>query len=223
MKKKDFFKPNDMEDLNKSFTINADTELPLLDDRTTMTGIYLKLDINKSGFDLSYSIQILAWSNDEQKNVPLEQSVWSDESFFEGRFLPNLQDYYSKIIQRLITFLDEEIRYYGHLKELIYKLENPILSFHNKLLNSFSQGTLEALYKNNFPNDPILNVDLLDRSLKMKERRLRHILLPNYSNGFYMDGIEVSVDMNDSDYATIEDLENGGEMTVDEFLKQYGL
>ena len=49
----------------------------------------------------------------------------------------------------------------AQLKEIIHKLENPMCSFHYKLLNTFSREFLEKFLLEEFDIYPILNVPLL--------------------------------------------------------------
>ena len=62
---------------------------------------------------------------------------------------------------------------------------------------------------------PILNVVLLKN--KIDRQNISQIFLPNYSGGFYINGIEISVDLDDSDFAIIED--DSGVITTERFFE----
>ena len=80
-------------------------------------------------------------------------------------------------------------------------MEHPIFSFHYKLLNSFSKQSLEDICLKYFDNYPVLNVSLL--KTKVQKDEIYYLFLPNYINGFFINGIEVSVDLDETDYAII--------------------
>jgi hypothetical protein len=110
----------------------------------------------------------------------------------------------------------QQLKYYWQLKELIHKLENPTFIFHYKLLNLFSKDLLEKLFLKHFDNYPILNIPLLKNSIL--DQKISYIFLPKYISGFYMNNIEVNVDLDDSDIAVIED--DSGTITKEEFLER---
>ena len=109
----------------------------------------------------------------------------------------------------------KELKYYWHLKELIHKMEHPIFSFHYKLLNCFSKQSLENICLKYFDNYPVLNISLI--KTKAQKDEICYLFLPHYINGFYINGIEVSVDLDETDYAIIEDEEN--KISVQDCLK----
>lgn len=98
-------------------------------------------------------------------------------------------------------------------------MEHPIFSFHYKLLNSFSKQSLEDICLKYFDNYPVLNVSLL--KTKVQKNAIYYLFLPNYINGFFINGIEVSVDLDETDYAIIEDDSN--EISAQDCLKLLGV
>ena len=109
----------------------------------------------------------------------------------------------------------KQIEYYWHLKEIMHKLENPIFSFHYKLLNTFLREFLEKFFLEEFHNYPNLNIPLLKNRIDRYD--IPQLFLPHYVEGFYLYGIEVSVDLDESDFAIIED--DKGEITKEKFFE----
>ena len=83
------------------------------------------------------------------------------------------------------------------------------------MLNTFSREFLEKFLLEDFDIYPILNVALLKN--KIDRQNISQIFLPNYTGGFYIDGIEISVDLDDSESAIIED--DSGVITTDKFFE----
>ncbi len=97
-------------------------------------------------------------------------------------------------------------------------MEHPIFNFHYKLLNTFSKKSLEDICLKHFNNYPILNVAILKEKVY---DRIHYLFLPNYVNGFYIFGIEASVDLDETDYAIIEN--DSKEISMQECLKLLGV
>ena len=131
-----------------------------------------------------------------------------------GKYISKIENHYKRIIGNFL-FVFKQIKYYWHLKEIIHKLENPMCSFHYKLLNTFSREFLEKFLLEDFDIYPILNVPLLKN--RIDRGSFHRIFLPHYTSGFYMNGIEISVDLDDSDSAIIED--DSGVITTDKFFE----
>ena len=220
-KQSGFFSKNTQDDFVKSYLINADTHMPTSEGRTTMTGVYLKFGIEKRDIDLYYNIDIFSWSNEEQEYVPLRNSIWNEKDFCADDFIAQIEDYYSKIIHRFMIYLDKEINTSSKLKELIYRIENPTYIFHYKLLNLFSQTCLEQFQKYNLSNNAVLYIDRIIRTMEDKNKRISHPFLPQYIAGYYIDGIEISTDLDDSDEPLIEDMINGGTLSVQDFKVRF--
>ena len=216
---KNFFKSNEKFN-NKSFLINANDNILLdkNDDRKTSSGIYFKLYISKVSNDLRIRLSLYSWCNETQTYVPLNKSIWSEEGFGAGKYLSKIENHYKKIVENFLSIF-RLIKYYWHLKEIIHKLENPIFSFHYKLLNTFEKEFLEKFFLEHFENYPILNIPLLKN--KIDRYDTPQILLPHYIEGLYINGIEISVDLDDSDFAIIED--DSGVITTDKFLEIIGV
>lgn len=211
---KNFFKSNEKFN-NKSFLIDANDEILLdkNDDRKTNSGVYFKLYISKVSNDLKIRLLLYSWCNDTQTYVPLKKSIWSEEGFGAGKYIFKIENHYKKIIENFLSIF-RLIKYYWHLKEIIHKLENPIFSFHYKLLNTFSREFLEKFFLEQFNNYPNLNIPLLKNKLDRYD--IPQLFLAHYVEGFYVYGIEVSVDLDESDFAIIED--DSGEITKEKFF-----
>jgi hypothetical protein len=216
---KNFFKENEKFS-NKSFLINANDDILLdkNDESKTSSGIYFKLYISKVSNDLRIRLSLYSWCNETQTYVALNKSIWSEEGFGAGKYLSKIENHYKKIVENFLSIF-RLIKYYWHLKEIIHKLENPIFSFHYKLLNTFEKEFLEKFFLEHFDNYPILNIPLLKN--KIDRYDTPQILLPHYIEGLYINGIEISVDLDDSDFAIIEN--DSGVITTDKFLEIIGV
>lgn len=204
---------------NKSFFINANDELVLENDNKKVNlGIFFKLILSKKSNDLKVEISLYSWSNIKQSLVPIDKSIWKDFEFGAGKHIPKIEKHYKSIIDNFLNIF-KELKYYWHLKELIHKMEHPIFSFHYKLLNSFSKQSLENICLKYFDNYPVLNISLL--KTKVQKNAIYYLFLPNYINGFFINGIEVSVDLDETDYAIIEDDSN--EISAQDCLKLLGV
>lgn len=219
--KKQFFK-KDEKFKNKSFLINANDNIFLNEDdnKSIYTGIYFKLYLEKIEQNLKIKILLYAWCNNKQKYVPLKVSIWREKEFGDSKYIPKIEFYYEKIIENFLNIF-EQLKYHWQLKEIIYRLENPTFVFHYKLINTFSQDILERIMLRNFKNYPKLNINLLKNTINSFE--INYIILPTYVNGFFMGKpdkyeIEISIDLDKSDFAIIEDF-NKGIITKDEFLE----
>ncbi|PRM97588.1 hypothetical protein [Aliarcobacter cryaerophilus] len=203
---------------NKSFFINANDELVLENDNKKVDlGIFFKLILSKKSNDLKIEISLYSWSNIKQSLVPIDKSIWKDFEFGAGKHIPKIEKHYKSIIDNFLNIF-KELKYYWHLKELIHKMEHPIFNFHYKLLNTFSKKSLEDICLKHFNNYPILNVAILKTKVY---DRIHYLFLPNYVNGFYIFGIEASVDLDETDYAIIEN--DSKEILMQECLKLLGV
>ena len=99
---------------------------------------------------------------------------------------------------------------------MIYKMEHHTFIFHYKLLNLFTQKELENIFLKNFKNYPILNIPMY-KTIPTKSN-FRYSFLPHVINGFYIYGLEVSVDINSDDSPVIED--DNGKITKEQFFKE---
>jgi hypothetical protein len=216
---KKFFKSNEKFN-NKSFLINVNDDILLdkNDDRKTSSGIYFKLYISKVSNDLKIRLSLYSWCNETQTYVPLNKSIWSEEGFGGGKYISKIENHYKKIVDNFLSIF-KLIKYHWHLKEIIHKLENPIFSFHYKMLNSFGKEFLEKFFLEHFNNYPILNIALLKN--KIDSYDTPQLFLPHYIEGLYINGIEISVDLDDSDFAVIED--DSSVITSENFLEIIGV
>ena len=218
IKTKNFFK--EKEDFKeKSFLIDAHDEISLEkgNKNSTYSGVYFKIFLSKKSTDLHIKLSLFAL--DETSNyVSIKKSIWSQDSFGKGKYIPKIKLHYKKVIKKFLQFF-KRLKYLGQLKELIYQMENPKFIFHYKLINTFSQEILEKIFLSHFENHPILNISMLKKY--NYSNSLQYIFLPKYISGFYMDDILVRVNSKD-DFAEIEDIYNGV-ITKKEFLNKLNL
>lgn len=212
---KNLFKNNEKFN-NKSFLINANDEILLdkNDESKIGSGVYFKLYLSKVSNDLKIKLLLYSWCNRTQTYVALNKSIWNEKGFGNGKYISKIENHYKKIVENFLDIF-KQMTYYWKLKEIIHKLENPIFNFHYKLLNTFSREFLEKFLLEKFDIYPILNVVLLKN--RIHKQNIPQIFLPNYTEGFYLNGIEISVDLDDSDFAIIED--DGREITRERFFE----
>ncbi len=218
IKIKNFFKENENFD-KKTFLLNVCDEILLekSNKSSTYSGVYFKIFISKKSTNLHVKLALFAL--DETSNyVPIKKSIWSQNSFGKGKYIPKIKLHYKKVIKNLLQ-LFRELKYFGQLKELIYQIENPKFIFHYKLVNTFSQEILEKIFLTHFENYPIVNIPMLRNH--NYSNSFQYIFLPKYIRDFYMDDILVRVSSED-DFAKIEDVYNGV-ITKEEFLFRLNL
>lgn len=211
---RNFFKENENFD-KKTFLLNVCDEILLekSNKSSTYSGVYFKIFILKKSTNLHVKLALFAL--EETSNyVPIKKSIWSQDSFGKGKYIPKIKLYYKTVIKNLLQ-LFRELKYFEQLKELIYQIENPKFIFHYKLVNTFSQEILEKIFLTHFENYPIVNIPML------RNHNYSNIFLPKYISGFYMDDILVRV-TSDNDFAEIEDIYNGV-ITKEEFLHKFNL
>lgn len=189
--KKNFFKDSSYNTISKKFNIEADD-------------LIFKTIFKQEQNDLIISIELLDWSNKEQNYVPIESSD-NKINFKESNDF-NLKEFllkYSYIAKKLLDYFSS-LKYYWQFKELFYHFENPMIRFHYKLLNSFTADELKKIISNFDFSKPILNICLLESN---KTINYHQLFLPHYFYGCYFcrEEIEISVDLEESDYVTIED------------------
>jgi len=216
--KRNFFPKENTLIYNKKYLINVNVVIALDDGITTYTGIYFHFCIKRIKHNLAFSIELYSWSNHEQKYTSIENSIWGEEGFGAGKHIPTIVNYYSNIIKNFYLYLDENICKVSELKELIDKLENPLYSFHYKLLNLLPRQKFENFCKKHFKNYPILNLSLFEENPSKYSDVL--IFIPNYFQGFYINGIEVSVDLDENDFPLIED-DDIGKISNEEFFRRF--
>lgn len=217
--KNNFFESN-IKNFKKIFLINANSNIQLNKNNlnTIKSEIYFYFSIKKNRKNLIVEVNLYAWNNNCQGYVPIEYSNWNEKEFGNGEYIPLIEEYYEEIVKNFLNIF-KQLRYYWQLKELIYRLENPTFIFHHKLLKLFSQIKLEKIMLKHFEHNSILNVPLLRNYVD--KFNTPHIFLPNYINNFSIDGIRISIDLDDNDFAIIEDTVNSNTIiSKKEFLKR---
>lgn len=200
--KTDFYKDSKLKDFSKTFLCNGSDDIILEESAICDSVIFFKIKFEKLQNDLVVTITLFSWANDKSTYVPLHLSIWASESFGDGKNIPLIEKHYLPVINNLFEAL-EYLKYHWELKELFYKMKHPSFNFHYKLLNLFTQKELETICLENYRYYPRLNIHLL--KLTPNKYTLRDIFLPHNVDGFYLYGMEISVDLDDSDYPTIED------------------
>jgi len=203
----------------KIFLIDAEHEIDV-DSKPWRIPAYIQLKIVKQATSTHYMLSLFAWSNEKSKNVAIE------DSFLQNSRSENLMEVisleYEPILDSFVKVL-ESIKRTDQLKEFIYRMENIVYVFHYKLLNMFTQKELEDVL-NTWGIHPKINTALLkvQKEISWKD----NLFLSNYFyGGFYADGIEISTDLSEDDYPTIdyynEDLKDNS-LTKQEILKILG-
>lgn len=213
-----FFKQNLMDDFSKSYLIEAEDLILLKDENTTHVEICFATTFEKRGLDLHLSIELYAWSNNHQAYVVLNASNWS--KFDDGKHLQKIYEHYKPLALKLLVYF-ERFKSFWHFRELFYRFEHPTFIFHSKLLHTFTQSELEAICSQFNFSRPRLNLYLLKHK-KTLDKLETDLFLPHTINGFYFcqeEGIEISVDLNDEEGATIEQ-GTKGIISKEEFMQQ---
>ncbi len=215
---KNFFKDN-KDFKNRVFLIDANDEIFLdkNDKKSINTGVYFKIFISKKSNDLKIRLSFFAL-HEKLNHVPIQKSIWNQDSFGKGKYIPKIKLHYKKIIKRILQIF-KKLKYFWQLKELIYQMDNPKFIFHYKLVNTFSQEILEKIFLTHFENYPIVNIPMLRNHNYSSS--FQYIFLPKYISSFYMDDILVRVSSED-DFAKIEDVYNGV-IIKEEFLFRLNL
>lgn len=215
--KYNFFKNVKLERFKKEYLLNAYDSITL-DNENRISHVYFKLVIQKYKDDLILMIQLQSWSNEAQNYVPLKDSIWSEKGFGDGKYLSPIEEHYKPIIKNFLHGLDDYLKKYWHLKEFIYIIENPLVHYHYKLLNTFTKKELD-LINGLFENIPEINICAFHQ--EETAHKFPYILNVKYCNGFYIDYIEISIDLDETDYATIEYIEHGFQkISKEEALKK---
>ena len=215
---KNFFKDN-KDFKNRVFLIDANDEIFLekKDKKSILIGVYFEIFISKKSNDLKIGLSFFAL-HEKLNHVPIEKSIWSQDSFGRGKYIPKIKLHYKIIINNFLQIF-KKLKYFWQLKELIYQMENPKFIFHYKLNNTFAEEILEKIFLTHFENYPILNIPMLNNHNYLNN--YQYIFLPKYISSFYMDNIIVRVSSN-NDFTEIEDVYDG-EITKEEFLYKLNL
>ena len=188
-------------DFEKIYLLDATHKIVWQKYHTSSLPVCIELKILKQQSSIDYTLSLFSFSNESQKYVAIENS------WFMGTKIENLIEKialeYDPILDNFAKVL-ESIKYGDQLKELLYRMENITYVFHYKLLNMFTQEELEEISSKLYNEIPRLNIALLKSQEDIYWER--DLFLPCYKNGYYayMDEIEISTDLDGSDYPTIE-------------------
>jgi len=218
-KKVDFYKKDSSVELYETFLLDANDEIVLADNSQVNCSIYFKTDIYRKKTTLYVDIALYSWCNNQQDYVPLNKSIWNKDSFGGGLNIPVFETHYNKIISNFFMAL-EQVKYHWEIKDIIHKFKHPIFVFHYKLLNLFTRQELEEIMLTHFKSYPVFNTSLFYK--RPKNQALSYLLLPNVVSGLYIDGIEISTDLDETDMPIIEDNDSGA-ISKKEFLNRLAL
>ena len=107
IKIKNFFKENENFD-KKTFLLNVCDEILLekSNKSSTYSGVYFKIFISKKSTDLHIKLALFAL--DETSNyVPIKKSIWSQDSFGKGKYIPKIKLHYKKVIKNLLLIFKQ--------------------------------------------------------------------------------------------------------------------
>lgn len=205
--KKNIFTKNETNLCTKTYHIKADD-------------IVFCTKFKRKKLDFNISVELYGWSNKYQKHTPILLSSWAYD-LDEGKQLQAIIQKYSPLAKKFITYL-KNLKYLWNYKELFYQFDHPNILYHYKLHNTFSLQELEKIIKPSNLKTPILNIPYLQSNpLRINYNEL---FLPHYITGCYFcaggicsTGIEISVDLDESDFATIETDE--GKISKDQLLE----
>ncbi len=212
---------DNLSDFEKIYLLDATHSLIVLQQYDTPSiPICIELKISKQQSNIDYTLSLFSFSNEAQKYVAIENS-WLIGTKVEN-WLEDIALEYKPILDNFANIL-ESIKYADQLKELLYRMENITNVFHYKLLNMFTQEELEAISIRLYKSFPRLNVALLKSQENLSLDS--DLFLPHYHTGFYAHEIEISTDLDKSDYPTIEYEagDNKSSLTKQEILKVFGV
>ena len=156
--------------------------------------------------NISFEGELLAWSNDEQKYVKLEKSVYGET--LSKKEYEKFTLYYTKLMSNYLKHLKRTLKTQQGLQDYIAKLEYPDIDYNYKLINAFGYDRLDKFVRKHLNIYPTFEKNTLE-------------LISQEVNGWYVDMIEVSTDLTNDDSVLIEDLSYGGdEIDVEEFFKR---
>lgn len=195
--KNNFFINLEINDFIKKFYIKADE-------------VVFCTIFKKRKNDLILIVEIFGWSNKYQKPIPINNSVYAIEFVKSDTF--NYEQFLNKYINICKNFFSylKDLKYFWQYKELFHHLKNPMIMYHYKLINTFTEEELKKIICIFDFSTPLLNIC----NFQHPQNRLiciSKIFRPHYFNGCYFlvgkscsNGIEISVDLDESDEAVIE-------------------
>jgi len=211
---------DNIDDFEKIYLLDVKSDVKV-EETLWFMPIYIELKIVKIKSLVCYTLSLFSWSNEEGKNVAIENSFLQDVQI--ENFLEQVALEYEPILKNLVKIL-EAIQYADQLKELIFRLENITYIFHYKLLNMYTQQELEDVFSKKFNIYQKINVSYL-KAIEDTLHWQSNLFLPIYLSGFYANGIEVSTDLSRDDYPTIDDCNENKKdsLSKEEILKILGV
>jgi len=138
--------------------------------------IYMELSIYQQ--PIRFEAQLLDWSNEKQKLVPLKESVLA--KFLEQGKYDEVNKRCSAVVKKFIAYLTNTVQTPQDLDIFIKKLR-PTYIFHHKLIEVFQISNLKKIMDTHFKCYPILNTKDFSN------------FLPHYVDGWFIaDLMEVS-------------------------------
>jgi len=180
------------------------TDFKLKDAKSFHIDLYISLDFDKDGI----TAQLLSWSNDKQKQVPLKDSVVYE--FLDDNEYKRFKKYYGDVVKNYLYFLEKTLKTKEQKESYISKILKPKIIFHKKFYNYFNIEILEDLYIKNFTNNPILDIKTFE-------------FLSNVVDGFF-----VGADSNGNNALAVDILDDklymddteGNKMTSQEVIQR---
>ena len=209
---------DNLDDFEKTYLLDAEHEIKIEQEDRNFP-VFFQLKILKQKSNIYYTLSLFFWSNEEQKNVAIEDSCLKDVKI--NNHIENIALEYEPILNKFVQIL-VSINYLDQLKELMYRMENTTYVFHYKLLNMFTQDELEEICTL-FCHHTKINTALLKVQANISWQG--SLFLPNYCNGFYAKGMEISTDLSEDDYPTIDydSADENSSPTKQEILKFLGV
>ncbi|MCK9161696.1 MAG: hypothetical protein RBQ81_05060 [Arcobacteraceae bacterium] len=163
--------------------------------------IFADIRFKRVANDMSIDLALLSWSNDTQKYATIDKAYFTD---FEDAqdIIEFAAKHYEPIVEKLFAMF-KEVRYFWTFKEFFHKAENHTYIIHYKLLNDLPYNKWKELLDSmNFT--PIIDIPLVKAIDDIRHTTIENIIRPIVFNGFYSNGVEISVDLDESDYPVYE-------------------
>ena len=125
--------------------------------------LYMALKICEK--PISFKVNLLSWSNEKQKLVPLKESTVKE--FLSLKKYDEFILKYEKVANSFLKYISSTITTHKSLEKLKKRL-HPTYIFHPNLLKEFSKKELENIMDTHFKLYPILDIENFDCFLANK-------------------------------------------------------
>ena len=167
------------------------------------SSLYYKIDIKSSNSIIEFDLSICILFKKDENYIFFDSLNKKEKKNFKLN--------YNKIAKNLLKYLKRTIKSKKDLNDFLNYVNHPKIKLHKKILNTFDKNKLEIFFRKTFLLMPILNIDLFKnmKSKKPPEPKYKEIFIPYKINGWYVNGIEVTVYSNNTPFVLIEDLQRG--------------